>query len=106
MTNFENTPELAVFDVLNVPLYHGWLLDPQDTEIVKAVNGLSFNQLVEKIITGKESSDEKFKAEGKKILANFFSNLIHNLFFLSFSFVFLCLQLPSPNNFMKIPVVN
>ncbi|KAF6265489.1 hypothetical protein COO60DRAFT_1457089 [Scenedesmus sp. NREL 46B-D3] len=27
---FEPTPEVAVFDLLGIPLVHGWLVDPQD----------------------------------------------------------------------------
>lgn len=34
VSDFEYTPECIVFDLLNIPLYHGWLLDPQ-------VNGLN-----------------------------------------------------------------
>ena len=26
---FEFTSEIVIFDLLNVPLYHGWLPDPQ-----------------------------------------------------------------------------
>lgn len=26
---FEYTPECIVFDLLDIPLYHGWLVDPQ-----------------------------------------------------------------------------
>lgn len=29
VSDFEYTPECIVFDLLNVPLYHGWLVDPQ-----------------------------------------------------------------------------
>ena len=29
VTDFEYTPECIVFDLLNIPLYHGWLVDPQ-----------------------------------------------------------------------------
>lgn len=28
---FEYTPECIVFDLLDIPLYHGWLVDPQVT---------------------------------------------------------------------------
>lgn len=27
--DFELTPELAIFDSLNIPLYHGWIVHPQ-----------------------------------------------------------------------------
>jgi hypothetical protein len=30
---FEYTPECIVFDLLDIPLYHGWLVDPQVSEI-------------------------------------------------------------------------
>ena len=29
---FEFTSEIVIFDLLNVPLYHGWLPDPQVRE--------------------------------------------------------------------------
>jgi hypothetical protein len=29
---FEPTPEVAVFDLLGIPLVHGWLVDPQDKQ--------------------------------------------------------------------------
>ncbi|XP_075700689.1 ubiquitin carboxyl-terminal hydrolase MINDY-1 [Rhinoderma darwinii] len=62
--DFEYTPECIVFDLLNIPLYHGWLVDPQSSEAVQAVGKLSYNQLVEKIITCKHSSDPNLVTEG------------------------------------------
>ncbi|NXL86121.1 MINY1 hydrolase, partial [Alectura lathami] len=64
VSDFEYTPECIVFDLLNVPLYHGWLVDPQSPEVVRAVGKLSYNQLVEKIITCKHSSDSNLVTEG------------------------------------------
>ncbi|NWU50720.1 MINY1 hydrolase, partial [Dromas ardeola] len=61
VSDFEYTPECIVFDLLNVPLYHGWLVDPQ---VVQAVGKLSYNQLVEKIITCKQASDSSLVSEG------------------------------------------
>eukprot|EP00608_Synchroma_pusillum_P003509 CAMPEP_0198432854 /NCGR_PEP_ID=MMETSP1452-20131203/24385_1 /TAXON_ID=1181717 /ORGANISM="Synchroma pusillum, Strain CCMP3072" /LENGTH=178 /DNA_ID=CAMNT_0044153339 /DNA_START=56 /DNA_END=589 /DNA_ORIENTATION=+ len=46
---FEFTEELAAFDLLDVHLYHGWLVDPQE-EAASVVGGLSYNQLVERAI--------------------------------------------------------
>ncbi|NWS19602.1 MINY1 hydrolase, partial [Pachyramphus minor] len=57
VSDFEYTPECIVFDLLNIPLYHGWLVDPQSPEMVQAVGKLSYNQLVEKIITCKQATD-------------------------------------------------
>ncbi|XP_054854263.1 ubiquitin carboxyl-terminal hydrolase MINDY-1 [Eublepharis macularius] len=64
VSDFEYTPECIVFDLLNVPLYHGWLVDPQLAEAVQAVGKLSYNQLVEKIITCKHASDPDLVTEG------------------------------------------
>ncbi|NXS54314.1 MINY1 hydrolase, partial [Brachypteracias leptosomus] len=64
VSDFEYTPECIIFDLLNVPLYHGWLVDPQTPEVVQAVGKLSYNQLVEKIITCKQASDSSLVSEG------------------------------------------
>ncbi|XP_041366081.1 ubiquitin carboxyl-terminal hydrolase MINDY-2-like [Gigantopelta aegis] len=53
--DFEYTPECIIFDLLEMSLYHGWLVDPQDHACVKAVGLCSYNQLVEKIIAQKSS---------------------------------------------------
>lgn len=29
VSDFEYTPECSIFDLLGIPLYHGWLVDPQ-----------------------------------------------------------------------------
>ncbi|KAM9294573.1 ubiquitin carboxyl-terminal hydrolase MINDY-1 [Gastrophryne carolinensis] len=64
VSDFEYTPECIVFDLLNMPLYHGWLVDPQSAEMVSAVGKLSYNQLVEKIILCKHSADPNQVTEG------------------------------------------
>ncbi|KAF4073548.1 hypothetical protein AMELA_G00244490 [Ameiurus melas] len=64
VTDFEYTPECIVFDLLDVPLYHGWLVDPQSPETASAVGKLSYNQLVEKIIIYKHSTDSSRVSEG------------------------------------------
>ncbi|XP_051919748.1 ubiquitin carboxyl-terminal hydrolase MINDY-2 isoform X2 [Hippocampus zosterae] len=61
---FEYTPECIVFDLLDIPLYHGWLVDPQMCDIVKAVGNCSYNQLVEKIISCKQSDNSELAGEG------------------------------------------
>ncbi|XP_033022286.1 ubiquitin carboxyl-terminal hydrolase MINDY-2 isoform X2 [Lacerta agilis] len=70
---FEYTPECIVFDLLDIPLYHGWLVDPQTAEIVKAVGNCSYNQLVEKIICCKQSDNTKLVDEGS-IAEQFLNN--------------------------------
>ena len=57
VSQFEYTPATVTFDLLNISLYHGWLMEPEQVEVCNAVGGLSYNQLVEKIITDKSSDD-------------------------------------------------
>ncbi|XP_016425108.1 protein FAM63A-like [Sinocyclocheilus rhinocerous] len=64
VSDFEYTPECIVFDLLDILLYHGWLVDPQSPEVVSAVGKLSYNQLVEKIIDFKHSTDSSQVSEG------------------------------------------
>ena len=61
--DFEYTSECGIFDLFNIDLYHGWLVDPQQEEDVKVVNGLSYNQLVEKIISNKNSADNNLVSQ-------------------------------------------
>ncbi|XP_035286013.1 ubiquitin carboxyl-terminal hydrolase MINDY-1 isoform X2 [Anguilla anguilla] len=63
VSDFEYTPECIVFDLLDIPLYHGWLVDPQSVEMATAVGKLSYNQLVEKIINYKQSVDSSHVSE-------------------------------------------
>ncbi|XP_061178152.1 ubiquitin carboxyl-terminal hydrolase MINDY-2-like isoform X1 [Saccostrea echinata] len=56
--DFEYTPECIIFDLLGIPLYHGWLVDPQDMKMVEAIGNCSYNQLVEKIISDRSSERE------------------------------------------------
>ncbi|XP_069480456.1 ubiquitin carboxyl-terminal hydrolase MINDY-2 isoform X1 [Ambystoma mexicanum] len=61
---FEYTPECIVFDLLNIPLYHGWLVDPQVADVVNAVGNCSYNQLVEKVILCKQSDNSELVSQG------------------------------------------
>lgn len=64
--DFEYTPECIVFDLLNIPLYHGWLVDPQCHDTVRALGSLGYNQIVEKIILNKCSSEIDLVTEGEQ----------------------------------------
>ncbi|XP_077978002.1 ubiquitin carboxyl-terminal hydrolase MINDY-2-like [Glandiceps talaboti] len=64
VADFEYTSELTVFDLLNIGLIHGWLVDPQNEEHVKVINNCSYNQLVEKIISCKSAKEPSSIHEG------------------------------------------
>lgn len=50
VTSFEYTRELDCFDSLSVPLYHGWIYDPQDQVTKGIIQGLSYNHLQYKLV--------------------------------------------------------
>ncbi|OZC09882.1 hypothetical protein X798_02988 [Onchocerca flexuosa] len=54
---FEYTPACALFDILNIPLVHGWIIDQSDQELLKLVDGLSYNRIVEKIVSTNNESE-------------------------------------------------
>ena len=64
---FEFTRECIIFDLLNIQLFHGWVIDPQDTELRAIIhsNASSYNQLVEKMILQKHSKEENLARESK-----------------------------------------
>ena len=51
---FEPTAELSVFDIFNVGLVHGWVVDPQETEFWDVLVGKcgSYNRAVECVVRG------------------------------------------------------
>lgn len=63
VSHFEYTNEQLIFDILDINLYHGWLVDPQMEDLCLAVNSLSYNQLVEKIITNNGSKDSELVSQ-------------------------------------------
>ncbi|XP_021803529.1 ubiquitin carboxyl-terminal hydrolase MINDY-1 [Prunus avium] len=48
--DFEFTPECAIFDLLDIPLYHGWIVDPQDDDTANAIGSKSYNALTGELV--------------------------------------------------------
>ncbi|GMQ05216.1 hypothetical protein CsSME_00050331 [Camellia sinensis var. sinensis] len=48
--DFEFTRECAIFDLLDIPLYHGWIVDPQDYDTANAIGTKSYNTLMEELV--------------------------------------------------------
>lgn len=48
--DFEFTKELAVFDLLDISLFHGWVISEQDRKAYPIVSPLTYNHLVERLI--------------------------------------------------------
>ncbi|OIV94367.1 hypothetical protein TanjilG_25429 [Lupinus angustifolius] len=49
--DFEFTRECAIFDLLDIPLYHGWIVDPQDYDTTNAIGSKSYNALMEELVS-------------------------------------------------------
>ncbi|MCH82680.1 protein FAM63A, partial [Trifolium medium] len=49
--DFEFTPECAIFDLLNIPLYHGWIVDSQDHGTATAIGSESYNALMGELVS-------------------------------------------------------
>ncbi|KAJ6821836.1 uncharacterized protein M6B38_130665 [Iris pallida] len=62
VNDFEFTRECAIFDLLDIGLYHGWLVDPQDTDMAAAIGSKSYNTLVGEYVSfvtrGQEGEDK------------------------------------------------
>ncbi|KAH9721657.1 MINDY DUB domain-containing protein [Citrus sinensis] len=48
--DFEFTPECAIFDLLDIPLYHGWIVDPQDYDTANAIGSKSYNAIMGELV--------------------------------------------------------
>lgn len=48
--DFEFTPECAIFDLLDIPLYHGWIVDQQDRDTATAIGSKSYNALMGELV--------------------------------------------------------
>ncbi|CEL92171.1 unnamed protein product [Vitrella brassicaformis CCMP3155] len=58
---FEYTTELSVFDMLDCTLVHGWICSPQDHTTYQVVSSLSYNQLIERLITYRDLQSRIFR---------------------------------------------
>lgn len=63
ITDFEYTQEYVIFDLLRIPVYHGWLADPTLDELQNSIGKQSYNQLVDSIIEDKNSTDPEISAK-------------------------------------------
>lgn len=53
--SFESTPDVLIFDLLDIPLYHGWVVDPKEEQTAHVLGEKSYNTLVEFIINARHS---------------------------------------------------
>ena len=63
VSGFEFTSETGLFDLVGMPLYHGWVVDPQNYQYCHMVKEISYDQLVEKVINNTTSEDMELGEE-------------------------------------------
>ncbi|KAF4036849.1 MINDY deubiquitinase [Phytophthora infestans] len=71
ITDFEYTVACAAFDMLDIVLVHGWLLDDQDEKTLKVVGNKSYNELIERLVDYRgvlmtEESNKKASTDTEK----------------------------------------
>ncbi|XP_035543482.1 ubiquitin carboxyl-terminal hydrolase MINDY-2-like [Juglans regia] len=71
--DFEFTPECAIFDLLDISLCHGWIVDPQDTGTANAIGSKSYNALTGELVALETQYMEGLSQKGE-LIRNFLKN--------------------------------
>jgi hypothetical protein len=56
---FEFTPEIALFDLFDVKLVHGWVYDPQESKVATAMGNMSYNETMDFLTKEHQEGDLK-----------------------------------------------
>jgi ubiquitin carboxyl-terminal hydrolase MINDY-1/2 len=64
-TGVEYTSGVGAFDLMNVELVHGWLIDIQEETRVSVIGNKTYNELTEMIIMGNEAAFETNKIQSQ-----------------------------------------
>ncbi|EUD68880.1 hypothetical protein C922_00568 [Plasmodium inui San Antonio 1] len=59
--SFEYTKGLCIFDMLNIPLYHGWVISSDDVMFYSYLKDYSYNVIINKIVRYNEYYERKKK---------------------------------------------
>ncbi|KAJ0968497.1 hypothetical protein J5N97_025414 [Dioscorea zingiberensis] len=65
INDFEFTRECAIFDLLDIGLYHGWIVDPQDADTAVAIGSKSYNTLVAELVAFETGKHEGERSQSK-----------------------------------------
>ena len=81
-TQFEFTSAIAMFDSYNIRMLHGWVSDPQDTELHALLKDKSYNEIVDFLTSDIDSNldDESIAKieQEKRTLRQFLSDVCTN----------------------------
>lgn len=62
-TGVEYTKNLTTFDLMDIELVHGWLVDPNDVKTSSVIGNKTYYELIEAIVIGAEASNEMERLE-------------------------------------------
>ncbi|CDU20546.1 hypothetical protein YYC_01336 [Plasmodium yoelii 17X] len=68
--SFEYTKGLCIFDMLNIPLYHGWVISADDKIFYPYLKDYSYNVIINKVIKYNEYYEKKRKSVSKEESSN------------------------------------
>ncbi|XP_017233921.2 uncharacterized protein LOC108207969 [Daucus carota subsp. sativus] len=72
ITEFEFTRESAIFDLLDIPLYHGWIVDPQDRDTYNAIGSKSYNAIMGDLVALEtETVGDEYKTKPEEDFVDF-----------------------------------
>ncbi|KII65785.1 hypothetical protein RF11_10304 [Thelohanellus kitauei] len=63
VSKFEYTKEIGLLDILDLRLYHGWIIDPNETELYEQCGKCSYNELMMKMCgwDGKGTESQEYR---------------------------------------------
>eukprot|EP00871_Galdieria_phlegrea_P001100 jgi/Galph1/1991/GphlegSOOS_G679.1 len=64
--SFEYTVELSAFDAFRVRLVHGWIVDSKDSALQSVIDDLSYNQLVDFVVSNDEIREPVHESKVEK----------------------------------------
>ncbi|CAH8854903.1 unnamed protein product [Trichobilharzia szidati] len=59
VSDFEYTSTLSLFDLFNIHIYHGWLVDPDEHDLAVTVGKRTYNQLTEELLRLRSSDNSE-----------------------------------------------
>jgi len=68
---FEYTPALTIFDLLDIDLVHGWIVDKNDIETYNVIKDLTYNHLMERLVIYNQikSSEEDNEKKNSQMIS-------------------------------------
>jgi len=81
--SFTKTQKSTIFDLLDIRMLHGWLVDPADVTLVNLIENSTYEELTLKLIASTEQNQDqsikRFNSEENAIIQHFLDSTSHQL---------------------------